>query len=266
MDLGFLYLLLFAHFVNILTMVLATSIPTTPNNCDLHQKAPMIKSTTPTWKVSATRFTHQDSEFEYSVHSPGTRFGRELGTVFPALSTKQLKEILVVPVIQRCEHDMVGITQQVNHERDDKLEKVSCSRLKGRDGSLENHSTYFYTQFVTWGKLVVERLKGLGMWADIMDPASGFPVSQHKMGGTKGLLSHFVSFICIDVDLLRGWTNSLSRRTRNTDVDTVRRPECRMLPYIVTPNLEKQDLPFHHVYHCTGRYPRQGYQRNSSID
>jgi hypothetical protein len=110
-------------------MVLATSIPAASNNGDIHQKAPAIKSTTPTWKVSATRFTYQDSEFEYSVHSPGTRFGRELGTVFPALSIKQLKEILVVPVIQRCEYDMVGITQQVNHERDDKLEKVGCKML-----------------------------------------------------------------------------------------------------------------------------------------
>ncbi|KAI8344437.1 hypothetical protein BC941DRAFT_507987 [Chlamydoabsidia padenii] len=123
------------------------------NNSDPYQKPQPNRSTTPTCMIPVTRFIYQDSEFEYSVHSPGTRFGRELGTVFPTLSMKQLKEILVVPVIQRCEHDMVGITQQVNNERDDKLEK-----------------------FVAWGKLVVERLKGLGIWADIMDPASGFPI------------------------------------------------------------------------------------------
>lgn len=32
-------------------------------------------------------------------------------------------------------------------------------------------------KFVQWGKKVVDRIKSIGMWADIMDPASGFPVS-----------------------------------------------------------------------------------------
>jgi len=38
-------------------------------------------------------------------------------------------------------------------------------------------SPSFLYQFVEWGKLVVDRLRSVGMWADIMDPASGFPVS-----------------------------------------------------------------------------------------
>src|SRR5690348_11234681 len=98
-------------------------VATTLNNGDtllLKTKS----TTSPTCLVPATRFIYKESEFEYSVHSPGSRFGRELGTVFPSLTSKQRKEILVVPVIQRCEFDMVGITQQVNKERDDKLELV----------------------------------------------------------------------------------------------------------------------------------------------
>ncbi|CAO3600731.1 unnamed protein product [Absidia cylindrospora] len=95
-------------------MVTTTTIPI---QSDSYPKTKVNKTTTPTCEAPATRFIYQQSEFEYSVHSPGSRFGRELGTVFPTLSTKQLKEILVIPVIQQCEHDMVGITQQVNHER-----------------------------------------------------------------------------------------------------------------------------------------------------
>ncbi|CAO3617235.1 unnamed protein product [Cunninghamella echinulata] len=130
-------------------MVVATTLT---NNDNITQKIKTV-STSPTCLVPATQFIYKESEFEYSVHSPGTRFGRELGTVFPSLSSKQRKEILVVPVIQRCELDMVGITQLANKERDDKLEL-----------------------FVSWGKSIVDRLRTVGMWADIMDPASGFPV------------------------------------------------------------------------------------------
>ncbi|CAO3626709.1 unnamed protein product [Cunninghamella blakesleeana] len=91
-------------------------IATTLNNDD---SLPIkTKSTaTPTCLVAATRFIYEGSEFEYSIHSPGSRFGRELGTVFPSLTIKQRREILVIPVIQRCEFDMVGITQHVNKER-----------------------------------------------------------------------------------------------------------------------------------------------------
>ncbi|KAI9308317.1 hypothetical protein BJ944DRAFT_260506, partial [Cunninghamella echinulata] len=130
-------------------MVVATTLT---NDDNITQKIKTL-STSPACLVPATRFMYKESEFEYSVHSPGTRFGRELGTVFPSLSSKQRKEILVVPVIQRCEFDMVGITQIVNKERDDKLEL-----------------------FVSWGKSIVDRLRTVGMWADIMDPASGFPI------------------------------------------------------------------------------------------
>ncbi|KAI8064410.1 hypothetical protein BC940DRAFT_306184 [Gongronella butleri] len=127
-------------------MALTATIPAAP----LEKPAP---STSASCAVPATRFMYHGAEFEYSVHAPGTRFARELATVFPGLSVKQRKELLIVPVIQRCDNDMVGITTIVNKERDDRLEL-----------------------FVQWGRAIVDRLRGLGMWADIMDPASGFPI------------------------------------------------------------------------------------------
>lgn len=74
--------------------------------------------------VNATRFVFQGSEFEYSVYSPSHRILREISSVFPDLSIRQRRNLLIVPVIQRCEHDMVGATPEINKERDDKLELV----------------------------------------------------------------------------------------------------------------------------------------------
>ncbi|KAI9033980.1 methylmalonic aciduria and homocystinuria type D protein [Phycomyces nitens] len=69
------------------------------------------------------------------------------------MTPKQRKELLVVPVIQKCFHDMSASTPEINRERDEKLDV-----------------------FVDWGKRVINRLNGLGMWADVMDPASGYPI------------------------------------------------------------------------------------------
>ncbi|CEP07936.1 hypothetical protein [Parasitella parasitica] len=70
---------------------------------------------------------------------------------------------------------MVGLSKQVNQERDAKLEL-----------------------FVEWGRLVVDRIKSIGMWADIMDPASGFPIFSEAgsspypdVQGTQMLSSRF---------------------------------------------------------------------------
>ncbi|KAI8987213.1 methylmalonic aciduria and homocystinuria type D protein [Pilobolus umbonatus] len=98
-------------------------------------------------------FTYDNSLFEYSVYKPSVRFLRDFDTILPTLTEKQMSDLLVVPVVQRCTHDMVGISTEVNHERDIKLEV-----------------------FVDWGKRVVDRIKSIGMWADIMDPASGYPI------------------------------------------------------------------------------------------
>ncbi|KAI8091390.1 methylmalonic aciduria and homocystinuria type D protein [Gilbertella persicaria] len=103
--------------------------------------------------VEPTTFEFRHSTFEYSVYQPSPRFLRDFDSIFPQLSSKQRSQLLVVPVIQKCQHDMVGITKEVNYERDIRLEL-----------------------FVEWGKKIVDRIKSVGMWADIMDPASGFPV------------------------------------------------------------------------------------------
>lgn len=74
---------------------------------------------------SPSRLKYCDSDFEYSIHAPPPRFQRELSHVFPVMKRQDLKRILVVPVIQRCDNDMVGITRTINSERDVRLELVS---------------------------------------------------------------------------------------------------------------------------------------------
>jgi hypothetical protein len=125
-----------------------------------------------------TRLKHCDSDFEYSIHSPPPRFQRELTHIFPAMRRQELKRILVVPVIQRCDNDMVGVTKSTNAERDVRLELVCSALVIGNPNLFNINNPYDYVQFVEWGKLVVDRLRSVGMWADIMDPASGYPVSR----------------------------------------------------------------------------------------
>lgn len=75
--------------------------------------------------VNPTVFEFGNSTFEYSVYQPSLRFLRDFDTIFPSLNSKQRKQLLVVPVIQKCEFDMVGLSKEVNFERDIKLELVS---------------------------------------------------------------------------------------------------------------------------------------------
>ncbi|KAI8084515.1 uncharacterized protein BX664DRAFT_337167, partial [Halteromyces radiatus] len=173
---------------------MSASTDTIPVKKETISYKPNSNHSSPTCRVQATRFIYKDSEFEYSIHSPGTRFGRELAVVFPSLTNKQLKEILVVPVIQRCEHDMVGITQTVNHERNEKLEI-----------------------FVSWGKSVVDRLRRIGIWADIMDPASGFPIYSEAgptpypdVQGTQTLTKYDIQNVgCCHILLHPTWNSSI---------------------------------------------------------
>lgn len=74
--------------------------------------------------VKPTVFDFGNSTFEYSVYKPSLRFLRDFDTIFPQLSSRQRKQLLVVPVIQKCEFDMVGLSKEVNFERDIKLELV----------------------------------------------------------------------------------------------------------------------------------------------
>ncbi|KAI7887725.1 methylmalonic aciduria and homocystinuria type D protein [Mucor mucedo] len=111
------------------------------------------KSKLSTCMIAPALFQFKDSTFEYSVYKPSSRFLKDFDTIFPSLSAKTREQLLVIPVVQKCVNDMVGFSEVVNKERDVKLEL-----------------------FVEWGKLVVDRIKSIGMWAEIMDPASGFPV------------------------------------------------------------------------------------------
>jgi hypothetical protein len=78
--------------------------------------------------VQPDTFEFKHSTFEYSVYKPSLRFLRDFDNIFPSLSTKQRKQLLVVPIIQKCELDMVGLSKLVNNERDIKLELV-CIRI-----------------------------------------------------------------------------------------------------------------------------------------
>ncbi|KAI7849487.1 hypothetical protein BDC45DRAFT_520486 [Circinella umbellata] len=124
---------------------------------DSCQSSKILTSTKPTTKsdcvIEPTRFQFKGSVFEYSAYSPSTRFIKEVESVFPHLNLQERKDFLVCPVIQQCVNDLVGATPEVNKERDDKLEL-----------------------FIEWGKYLVERLGSVGFWADVTDPASGFPV------------------------------------------------------------------------------------------
>ncbi|CAO3613719.1 unnamed protein product [Mucor fragilis] len=178
--------------------------------------------------IAPSVFQFRDSTFEYAVYQPSSRFKRDFESIFPSLNVKQRKELLVVPVIQQCEYDMVGLTTQVNQERDVKLEL-----------------------FVAWGKAVVDRIKSIGMWADIMDPASGFPVS-------RPCTSSMISFALIHhpfPDLFRGWTKPVPRCARHPDAfQQVLCAKHWLLPYSVPSSMAEPHLPVHSIYHCACRH------------
>jgi hypothetical protein len=74
--------------------------------------------------IQPTVFQFKESTFEYSVYKPSSRFLKDFDTIFPCLNSKQRKQLVVVPIMQKCVYDMVGLSKIVNHERDIKLELV----------------------------------------------------------------------------------------------------------------------------------------------
>jgi hypothetical protein len=78
--------------------------------------------------VQPNTFEFKHSTFEYSVYQPSLRFLRDFDSIFPCLKIKQRKQLLVVPIIQKCEFDMVGLSKLVNNERDVKLELVRIKK------------------------------------------------------------------------------------------------------------------------------------------
>ncbi|KAJ2961505.1 hypothetical protein NQZ79_g3288 [Umbelopsis isabellina] len=166
----------------------------TSTQCSPHVAPITSKTQSQQCLQSPTRLKYCNSDFEYSIHSPQPRFQRELAHIFPTMRRQDMKRILVVPVIQRCDNDMVGITQSANTERDVKLEL-----------------------FVEWGKLVVDRLRSVGMWADIMDPASGYPIygapgasPYPDVQGTQALLKYDIQNTgCCHVLLHPAWGSKI---------------------------------------------------------
>ncbi|CAJ0640738.1 10973_t:CDS:2 [Entrophospora sp. SA101] len=89
---------------------------------------------------------------EYSIHKGSTRFTRELKNIFPK-NIKEIENCLILPIFLKCHNDLVGVGSQIDMEKDERLE-----------------------HFVEWGKFVCKRLRERGYWADITDPASGYPI------------------------------------------------------------------------------------------
>ncbi|KNE60942.1 hypothetical protein AMAG_06704 [Allomyces macrogynus ATCC 38327] len=97
---------------------------------------------------------------EVSVHAVGRRFARELVGVFPDMPayTESLHDdseptLLVIPVVQPTAHDLVEFGRDVDAERDVMLER-----------------------FVGFAHGLAERIEEGGWWADMTDPASGYPI------------------------------------------------------------------------------------------
>ncbi|KAI8924180.1 hypothetical protein BC831DRAFT_513577 [Entophlyctis helioformis] len=103
------------------------------------------------------------STLQYSVHTPGRHLAREVALVFPGLVKPRaddrlpivghLKDLLIIPTFQESLFDLVAVTAETNWERNILLE-----------------------YFMAFGRLFCGWLHERGYWADMTDPASGYPV------------------------------------------------------------------------------------------
>ncbi|KAJ3172887.1 hypothetical protein HDU87_007723 [Geranomyces variabilis] len=93
------------------------------------------------------------SVIQYSIHKPGRHLLRELELIFPqAKANSVLPSLLVIPLFQQSVYDLVAVSPETNWERDLLLEYIN-----------------------RWAKAVVMSVRRLGFWADLTDPASGYP-------------------------------------------------------------------------------------------
>ncbi|CAG8463405.1 9171_t:CDS:2 [Acaulospora morrowiae] len=93
---------------------------------------------------------------EYSIHAGSRRFNKDLVRIFPEIED-QIDRCLVIPVFLKCENEIVGIGSEIDKERDKKL-----------------------IDFVEWGKLICQKLRDRGYWADLTDPCSGYPIFSNR--------------------------------------------------------------------------------------
>ncbi|KAF9571269.1 hypothetical protein EC968_000765 [Mortierella alpina] len=119
------------------------------NSSDNTTHQPSRKPRMPHCVAAPTMSCTTLATLEYSVHVSPKRMTRELTTVFP---NRDLSNLLVVPTIQKCNNDMVAWDDEIAKEKDDRLD-----------------------DFVRWATALHDRLKRLGFWSDMTDPASGFP-------------------------------------------------------------------------------------------
>ncbi|KNC79502.1 hypothetical protein SARC_08108 [Sphaeroforma arctica JP610] len=87
---------------------------------------------------------------EYSVHDAPQRMRKEMPNVFPGVDFKGL---LIIPTFQRTDLDLTSIGPAIEEVKDDCLEK-----------------------FHRWGSAVCNAIVERGYWADLADPATGYPM------------------------------------------------------------------------------------------
>ncbi len=91
------------------------------------------------------------------------RLRQELNGVFPELADcGSALELYAVVTVQECHYDLVSRSQGAEREKNSHCER-----------------------FLTWGRAVAEAVRGAGGWADMPDPATGYPVL-----GRRGGLAH----------------------------------------------------------------------------
>ncbi|RUP33245.1 hypothetical protein BC936DRAFT_138564, partial [Jimgerdemannia flammicorona] len=76
-----------------------------------------------------TRSRYRGTEYEWTVCAPPVRFQRELARIFPERDPGKMH---VVPMVQRCNNDLIGVGAQVDVEKDEMLERVSLGGGWGR--------------------------------------------------------------------------------------------------------------------------------------
>src|SRR2546429_4704097 len=73
----------------------------------------------PTLVNTINKKTQKKIILEYSIHSPSSRFIRELKNVFPQVDN--IEKCLMVPTFLECVHDLFGIGAIIENEKDEKL-------------------------------------------------------------------------------------------------------------------------------------------------
>ncbi|KAI9207460.1 uncharacterized protein BJ171DRAFT_578579 [Polychytrium aggregatum] len=120
------------------------------------KKSSSNSNSDPTSDSPSTDSTHSltSTTMQVSVHTPGRHLKKELALVFPELkNSKHLDQLLVIPTFQLSRHDLVAVTPETNLERNILLDYIYIFGQKFRDN-----------------------IAALGYWADMTDPASGYPI------------------------------------------------------------------------------------------